>query len=99
MSPKKPQVRRVPQRTCIVCGMTSAKRTLTRLVRTAEEGVEIDPTGKREGRGAYLCDNPQCWEIALKGSVLSKALRTSLKDRDLARLREAAPRPHGEAPM
>lgn len=94
MSAKKQQARpkHIPQRTCIVCGTTGAKRSLTRLVRTKTEGVWVDPTGKREGRGAYLCDDPACWATALTSSVLSKALRTALTDDDRARLQEAAPR-------
>lgn len=94
MSAKKQQVRpkHVPQRTCLVCGTTSAKRSLTRLVRTKDAGIWVDPTGKREGRGAYLCDNPACWETARTTQVLGKALRTTLTDADRARLQEAAPR-------
>lgn len=99
MSPKKSQVRHVPQRTCIVCGTTSAKRALTRLVRTSSEGVQVDPTGKKAGRGAYLCDNPACWETAIKGQALNKALRTSVTQEDRARLHEAAPRIDGDTPM
>src|SRR5262249_61248663 len=60
----------VPQRTCVVCRQTSAKRTLTRIVRTADQGVWVDPTGKRNGRGAYLCDQITCWERALNSDIL-----------------------------
>jgi predicted RNA-binding protein YlxR (DUF448 family) len=58
---KKPQGRKglrpkhVPRRTCVACRETDAKRQLIRLVRTPEGTVEVDPTGKRNGRGAYLC--------------------------------------------
>ncbi len=65
----------VPQRTCVACRRTDTKRGLVRLVRTAEGRVEIDPTGKRNGRGAYLCHNPACWEAALKRRSLERALR------------------------
>ncbi|MBZ0308152.1 MAG: YlxR family protein [Anaerolineae bacterium] len=94
MSARKQQARprHIPQRTCLVCGTTSAKRSLTRLVRTKDAGIWVDPTGKREGRGAYLCDNPSCWETARTTQVLSKALRTTLTDADRVRLQEAAPR-------
>lgn len=83
--------RRVPQRMCVVCRTTAAKRTLTRIVRTADEGVQVDPTGKRNGRGAYLCDQPGCWQRAIDSDVLAKALRTSLTDDDRQRLRAAKP--------
>jgi predicted RNA-binding protein YlxR (DUF448 family) len=48
--------RHIPRRTCVVCRATGDKRALTRLVRTPDDGVHVDPTGKRNGRGAYLCD-------------------------------------------
>ena len=76
----------IPQRTCVVCRETSAKRALVRLVRTADEGVQIDPTGKRNGRGAYLCTQQSCWQRALESDVLAKALRTELTEDDRQRL-------------
>lgn len=79
----------IPQRTCVVCRETAAKRTLVRIVRTADAGVQPDPTGKRNGRGAYLCTRPECWQRALTSSVLEKALRTPLTEADRAHLREA----------
>ena len=82
-------VQRTPQRTCVVCRATADKRALTRLVRTADDGVQIDPSGKRNGRGAYLCDQPTCWQRASDSDVLAAALRTTLTDADRARLRAA----------
>ena len=70
--------RHVPQRTCVSCGSTTAKRDLIRLVRTPSGAVEADPTGKRPGRGAYLCHNPACWDRAIKKGRLENALRTKL---------------------
>ncbi len=75
-APSRP--RRVPRRTCVSCGSTTAKRELIRLVRTPSGTVEPDPTGKRPGRGAYLCHNPECWERATKRGRLEHALRTKL---------------------
>ncbi len=68
----------MPQRTCVSCGSTTAKRELIRLVRTPSGAVEPDPSGKRPGRGAYLCHNPECWERATKKGRLENALRTKL---------------------
>jgi predicted RNA-binding protein YlxR (DUF448 family) len=56
----------------------AGKRELVRLVRTAEGTVEIDESGRRSGRGAYLCPTRQCLETALKGGRLEQALRTGL---------------------
>ncbi|MCB9436043.1 MAG: YlxR family protein [Anaerolineales bacterium] len=94
MSKQKQSGRRkhTPQRTCVVCHETTAKRTLTRLVRTTEQGVQLDPTGKANGRGAYLCDNPVCWERAIQSDVLAKALRTTLTAEDRERIRAAMPK-------
>lgn len=79
-------LRHIPVRTCIVCRDKSGKRTLTRLVRT-ETGLTIDPSGKANGRGAYLCDDPACWKRAATSDVLAQALRTplSVSDRDVIR--------------
>ncbi|MBI4286139.1 MAG: YlxR family protein [Chloroflexi bacterium] len=70
--------RHVPQRTCIACGRVRPKRELARLVHTPESGVEIDTTGKRAGRGAYLCKAIECWHNGLKGHRLEHTLRTRL---------------------
>ncbi len=71
-------VKHIPQRTCVACRVVKAKRELVRLVRTLEGNVEIDISGKRAGRGAYLCCQWECWQIGLKGNRLEHTLRTSL---------------------
>jgi predicted RNA-binding protein YlxR (DUF448 family) len=70
------------------CRTVLAKRQLLRLVRT-EQGVQLDPTGKRAGRGAYLHDRRSCWEAGLRGS-LARALKIELSAADRERLREFA---------
>jgi uncharacterized protein len=69
----------IPQRTCVACRQTNAKRQLVRLVYLAGNGVEVDPTGKKSGRGAYLCTNRECWENAINAGKLEYALRTKIK--------------------
>jgi hypothetical protein len=80
--PKKKIVRRkhVPQRTCVGCRQVLAKRSLIRIVRSGE-AVQVDPTGKLAGRGAYLHDQRSCWERGLKGA-LAQALKTELTEED-----------------
>ena len=73
-----------PQRMCVACRESLDKKSLVRIVRT-EEGVVIDETGKRSGRGAYLHADLSCWEIGLKKS-LERALKTKFSDQDRARL-------------
>ncbi len=73
--PRGPRPKHVPQRTCIACRKVDAKRGLRRLVRVEGDRVAIDPTGKRAGRGAYLCAERGCWEIALKRAAIERALK------------------------
>jgi uncharacterized protein len=75
--PRGPKPKHVPQRTCVACRQVEGKRGLVRLVRT-EAGVELDTTGKKAGRGAYLHPVRSCWEIVLKGNRIEQALRTRL---------------------
>jgi len=70
----------LPQRTCIACRQIKEKKALIRLVRADNEAVEVDISGKKPGRGAYLCPNKACWEIALKKKRLEYALRTKLRN-------------------
>jgi hypothetical protein len=74
----------MPQRTCVACRTSAGKRGFVRIVRTPEGRVEVDSTGKRPGRGAYVCASRECWEEALKRDRLGRALRTTISatDRD-----------------
>lgn len=83
---KGPRARHVPQRTCIACREVQAKGALVRVVRTAE-GVFADPSGKLDGRGAYLHARRICWERGLQHN-LGAALRTELSAEDKQRLSE-----------
>jgi uncharacterized protein len=78
--------RHVPQRTCVGCREILAKQTLTRIVRSPD-GVEVDSTGKLSGRGAYLHNQRECWEKALKGALAS-ALRIKLTVEERTALEE-----------
>jgi predicted RNA-binding protein YlxR (DUF448 family) len=82
----RPRVKHIPQRTCVGCRQTLAKRSLIRLVRSGE-GVVIDPSGKLPGRGAYLHNVRSCWEAGLKGS-LAHALRIELSEDDRNNLKD-----------
>lgn len=85
--------RHVPQRTCVACRQTGDKRGLVRIVRTPDGEVAVDPTGKRSGRGAYLCHTPDCWTAALKRGVLPRALKIdAIAEIDLERLSAFATR-------
>jgi predicted RNA-binding protein YlxR (DUF448 family) len=81
-----PRPKHVPQRTCVACRQIEGKRRLIRIVRTPAGTVEVDATGKKNGRGAYLHADPSCWESALKRKALQHALKTELSDSDRAGL-------------
>jgi predicted RNA-binding protein YlxR (DUF448 family) len=85
-----PRAKHVPQRTCVACRETGAKRGLVRIVRTPAGAVAVDATGKAAGRGAYLCRRSECWQEALKKEGLARALRTSVSDADREKLRAFA---------
>ncbi|HEX7592657.1 MAG TPA: YlxR family protein [Anaerolineae bacterium] len=94
----------IPQRTCIACRTVRSKREFVRVVRTAESRVQADSTGKKAGRGAYLCRQRECWDAAMSSPErLKQALKleTSINSEDLAQLREYAatlpPRPEPAA--
>ncbi|MGI8690301.1 MAG: RNase P modulator RnpM [Thermomicrobiales bacterium] len=82
--------RHIPQRTCIVTRQTGDKRGLIRIVRTPEGRVEVDATGKKNGRGAYLTADRAIWERALKGNILGRALKIDINPEDVAALQAYA---------
>lgn len=88
MKNTQPHQKHIPVRTCIVCRTKDDKRALIRLVRT-DTGVQIDRSGKMNGRGAYLCNSESCWERAVKTHVLEKALKMTLTTEDRERLQQA----------
>lgn len=67
--------RKVPLRTCIGCQEQKNKRELVRIVRTPEGNVEFDPTGKKAGRGTYICRNRSCLLAAVRGKRFERSLR------------------------
>lgn len=87
---KGPRPKHVPQRMCVSCREHAAKRSLVRVVRTPEGRIEIDPTGRKNGRGAYLCDRPACWDRALKSGGLARALNAPLTQETIDELRRYA---------
>ncbi|MDD2430301.1 MAG: YlxR family protein [Firmicutes bacterium] len=81
-------VKKIPERSCIGCRGKFPKRELIRIVRTPEGEVKIDPTGKQNGRGAYICSKLECLEKAFKGDKLAKALNAEVSEEIFNRLRE-----------
>jgi predicted RNA-binding protein YlxR (DUF448 family) len=77
----------IPLRSCIACREKLPKRELIRIVRTPEGTLEIDPDGKRAGRGAYLCRKRRCSETALNPGRLSQSLKCAVTASEAEMLR------------
>ncbi|ACX52757.1 protein of unknown function DUF448 [Ammonifex degensii KC4] len=80
--------KKVPLRQCVACEAMRPKGELLRLVRTPEGEVLLDTTGKKAGRGAYLCPDPSCLELALKKKRLEKSLGQPVPPELVEALRE-----------
>ena len=70
--------RKIPLRKCIGCGEMKNKKELIRVVRTKDDEWFIDKTGKANGRGAYLCDQYECLEMAIKSKGLERSFKTKI---------------------
>ena len=66
-------MKKTPMRQCVGCRTMKAKRELIRVVRSPEGVVSLDPTGKKAGRGAYVCPDPECLRKAIKSKALERA--------------------------
>ena len=69
-------VRKVPMRKCTGCGEMKSKREMLRVLRTTEDEIILDATGRKNGRGAYLCGSTECFQKAVKSRVLERSLKT-----------------------
>ena len=67
------KVKKIPQRQCVGCRTMKDKKTLIRVVRTPEGSIVLDSTGKKNGRGAYVCPDPACLKKARKSRALERA--------------------------
>lgn len=74
------QNKKVPLRKCTGCGEMKPKKELVRVVKTPEGEISLDPTSKMNGRGAYLCKDPQCLRKAQKSKRIEKALSCTVPD-------------------
>ena len=73
-------VKKVPERKCMGCNEKKPKKELVRIVRTPEGEVMLDVTGKKSGRGAYICPEVSCYEKALKSKRLERTLEVEIPD-------------------
>ncbi len=80
---------KTPLRMCVGCGEMKEKRELIRVVKTKEGEILIDKTGKQNGRGAYICDDKKCLQLAIKAHRLEKAFGTAVAEEIYNSLLEA----------
>ena len=73
-----PKVKKIPQRQCVGCRTMRDKKDLIRVVKTPEGEIVLDTTGKKSGRGAYVCPELQCLQKARKARALERALDVSI---------------------
>ncbi len=82
------KVKKIPLRMCTGCMEMKPKKELIRIVKTPEGEICVDLTGKKSGRGAYVCRNIECFEKAYKAKRLSRNLETQISDEIYDKLRE-----------
>jgi hypothetical protein len=82
-------LKKIPLRTCIGCKEKKQKKELIRIIRNSDGRIEIDITGKKSGRGAYVCYNIECFEKALKRGRLQNALKTEITENTIIELQKS----------
>ena len=73
-------VKKVPMRQCTGCGERKEKKELIRIIRTPEEAIDEDFTGRKNGRGAYICNSVECLQLARKKKSLERSLKTTIPE-------------------
>ena len=71
-------MKKKPQRTCIVCKGEADKRTLLRIVKNPIGEISVDLSGKKSGRGAYVCKDEKCFSLLKKGKYLNRAFKVEV---------------------
>ena len=70
--------KKIPYRLCVVCRESKPKKELLRIVKSQDGKIELDKTGKLNGRGTYICNNKDCLENLFKKKVLNKAFKCNI---------------------
>lgn len=74
------QGKKKPERQCIVCRESKGKKDLIRVVKTSEGDIMLDRTGRKNGRGAYICENEECLKKARRANALSRSFKMNVPD-------------------
>ena len=78
--------KKIPQRQCMGCRERKEKRAMIRVVRCTDGSVNLDFSGKMNGRGAYVCPNPDCLKKALRSKALDRSLEVTIPEEVILRL-------------
>ncbi len=71
-------MKKIPQRQCIGCGEMKGKKEMIRVIKTAEGEILLDATGRKNGRGAYLCPSEECLKKAIKNKGLERSFKMAI---------------------
>ena len=72
--------KKIPMRKCVGCGEMKEKKDMIRVIKTPEDEIILDSTGRANGRGAYLCNDPECFNKALKNRGLERSLKSQIPE-------------------
>ena len=86
------KTKKVPMRRCIGCMISKPKKECIRICRTPEGELKVDPSGKLNGRGAYICRSIECFEKAVKGHKLNREFEMQIPDSVYTELRNSLER-------
>ncbi len=80
--------KKIPMRKCVGCGQMLEKREMIRVLKTPEDEIILDTTGRANGRGAYICNSKECLMKAIKNKGLERSLKAQIPEEVSARLKE-----------
>ena len=80
--------KKIPMRKCVGCGEMKEKKDMIRVIKTPEDEIILDTTGRANGRGAYICNNPDCLSKAIKNRGLERSLKAQIPEEVSQRLKK-----------
>lgn len=81
-------MKKIPQRTCVGCNSQKNKNELIRIVIDKDSNISVDKTGRANGRGAYICNDPDCLEKAIKSKRIERSFETTISEEIYDELRK-----------
>ena len=89
------QQKKIPLRKCMGCGEMKPKKELVRVVKTPEDEIVLDLTGRKNGRGAYICRDAECLKKAIRSKALDRSLETQIPQQVYERLEKEMEQQNG----